>query len=744
MALVVKVNNVDVTSSVEARSFEAVSKSHGALGTCSFTVNDQSGSLSILPEHTVLVTDGPDTIFLGRIRNRLRRTLGVGANRKKQYRVVAQDITSYLADDVIDSGGLRTTTETDKQRVEWLVSTFGTKGITAGTYVIAVHGTMPGEQDFTGLTLWESIGKVAEVSAARFYVDFNAELHYFANESNAAPFNLSDNPNLTTTFPYDDLELPDDTVELTNAVLVIGGEGTSPVWRPDPATWPTSSQTTYGRRESVIRDSDLLTLGQQQAAGDALVSTNDHPRGPVRLVCYKAGLIAGQTIELTNATWGLTAATYPITEVRALTMPGTSTLEYFVTMEDSEVNLGSTIQSGTKTAYKAHVSAEIALSGGDTTPPPVPTGLALSSDVFEHSDGTSVVRLGLTLTHPSASDYFGSFIEFTRENDGDDENPAPVWSSGSQEVLLGKEQTKVWVEGVAGNTTYWARARSVDTGNNKSAYTSIVSHTTVPDTVAPAIPAGLNAIGGFRGVAVTWNPSIESDLKNYQIRYGTTDPPDPGTVINARGSVIFIPGLEPDVTHYFQIQAVDQSNNLSGYSTTVSAVPSLIIGTSDIAAGSITAASGIIGDLSADVLSAGTLTLRPAGNATPEALEIRDAGGALLASWDPTNGITIYGADPADYALFDDAFLRFYKAGVLTAEMSPDGIVADSIRLGVLSGGHNVVLNSSFEMAAFTTGSNSVVFTDATGTPGWKAANRTTAPVNMTESTTLTPTSLAF
>ena len=82
--------------------------------------------------------------------------------------------------------------------------------------------------------------------------------------------------------------------------------------------------------------------------------------------------------------------------------------------------------------------------------------------------------------------------------------------------------------------------------------------------------------------------------------------------------------------------------------------------------------------------------------------------------------------------------------GTAVAEIGPTGIVADSIRLGSLPGGHNVVPNSSFEMASFVTGLSSVTFTDASGTPGWKVGYRTTSPDNMTEGTTLTPTTAVY
>jgi len=392
----------------------------------------------------------------------------------------------------------------------------------------------------------------------------------------------------------------------------------------------------------------------------------------------------------------------------------------------------------------------------DTVAPAVPTGLTLSSDVVSGSDGTPIVRLTAELTHPADADYFGSYIEITRDDDGA-ETPAPIWTDSVIKLLLGKESIKVTAENVAGATTYWARAFSFDVQGNKSAYTSIVSTVTVADGVAPAMPTSVTAAAGFKGVALAWASAGESDLMLFEVRWGTNDTTWPDKSVT-QNTLVWVPGLTPGTLYYFQVRAVDYSGNVddgaggadnynefpdSGWTASVSATPSNV-GAADLAVNSVSAAAGHIADLNADKLTAGKLTLRPSGGMT--ALELKDAGGAIVGSWDVTNGIKVFGVPSSDYAHFDDAYLRFYKTGNpnAVAEIGPEGVVADSIRLGVLSGGHNVILNSSFEGAAFTTGTSFVVFTDATATPGWKAANRTTTPDNMTEGTTLTPTTVSF
>lgn len=92
----------------------------------------------------------------------------------------------------------------------------------------------------------------------------------------------------------------------------------------------------------------------------------------------------------------------------------------------------------------------------------------------------------------------------------------------------------------------------------------------------------------------------------------------------------------------------------------------------------------------------------------------------------------------------DQNGLRAYYEDVLTAEIGPEGVTAESLRIGNLAGGHNLIKNSSFELGEFVAASTSVTFTNNSGTPGWKAGNRTTAPDNVTEGATELTTTLAY
>lgn len=327
----------DYTSLARFDTLRVVSQGAADAGTAQCTFRDSAGTATILPECGMRVTDGTLVMFRGKIKKRGKTERMVApSQRKKEYAVTAQDATCLLVDDVIDTGGLRSAAETDAARMIWLVTTYGTKGVTAaatgsGGFVQTVYGSTLPEQDFTGLNLYEALQEVAKFSGGKINVDNNLALHHFLTETNAAPFNLSDSPNNVTTFGYRGFDFPDDSLDLVNAVYVIGAGGVGE-WVTDA-----TSISTYGRKEGAFKDATLDTSVLRQAAGNAILATRKAPRGPIKLRVFQPGLRAGMTIQITNSTWGVTAVTYRIAEVEAFVFG--SAFMYDVSLQDAPITL---------------------------------------------------------------------------------------------------------------------------------------------------------------------------------------------------------------------------------------------------------------------------------------------------------------------------------------------------------------------------------------------------------------------
>lgn len=333
----------DYTNLVMVDSLVVTSQGGAEAGTSTALFRDIAGTAVVLPECGYRVTDGTTVIFRGKIKKR-GKTERYTNPRGKWYAITAQDATSLLVDDVVDTGGLRTGSRSDKTEVEWLLTTYGTKGVVGGATVQST-GTISRDIDYTGLNLYEALIEAGNWLGVRFYVATDLALHWYISESNSAPFNLSDAPNNTTTFGYDGFDAPDDSLDLTNAVFVIGGDGVGE-WVPDPVTWPTASQTAYGRKESAYKDGDLMDSAARQAAGQAILDKYSNPRGPIKMTVYRPGLKADQTIQITNSTYGLSAVTYRIAEVTASVNGNTGTFKYDVSLQDAPIALQNVIGGG--------------------------------------------------------------------------------------------------------------------------------------------------------------------------------------------------------------------------------------------------------------------------------------------------------------------------------------------------------------------------------------------------------------
>ena len=300
------ISGVSVASKLEIDTYE-VEEADG-IARARFRLIDKDGLTVVAMDAPVIATYAGATIFDGYVREVVETLMGP----TRIWDVTAQDANTLLDDDVIEDPAYRSATESDKARVEWLL-TFGTKGITGGSTVVSTLSPMPvgtdesSEQDFGGKTLRQAIAQVAKITGARFYVDTARKLHYFiGTESAVPPFDLSDTPNGTTTFAHYGLRRPRSSIDRKNAVYVRGTGVRG--WVPDP---PPSAAT---RRAGQIIDDAITTLAQLDAAG--LAYLEDHTQRE-SLTCgvLQPGLHPGVLIDVTSARFGLVAEPFYLAKV---------------------------------------------------------------------------------------------------------------------------------------------------------------------------------------------------------------------------------------------------------------------------------------------------------------------------------------------------------------------------------------------------------------------------------------------
>lgn len=194
----------------------------------------------------------------------------------------------------------------------------------------------------------------------------------------------------------------------------------------------------------------------------------------------------------------------------------------------------------------------------DVTPPAVPTGLALTSLGAYDATNTFIVRLFANWNAVADSDLSGYDLQL-RENGGN-------WVS----FLT---NTNMYELIVRPNTLFEARLRSFDRSDNRSAFTSIVSHTSTRDTVAPAVPTSLSVSASLTSLFLSWTNPADSDLDKIEIWENTSNNSGTATRI---ATVNAIPsatggfsrsGLGSGVQRFYWLKAVDSSGNVSGFST---------------------------------------------------------------------------------------------------------------------------------------------------------------------------------
>jgi len=276
-----------------------------------------------------------------------------------------------------------------------------------------------------------------------------------------------------------------------------------------------------------------------------------------------------------------------------------------------------------------------------------------------------------------------------------------------------------------------------------------VTTTAVRDDSAPAVPQQVQITGSVEALAVGWLPSAAGDLQFYEVRYAVDDGNGTGpggspvwTYLRARTSFIYIGSLLGQQQYWLQVRAVDSSGNVEDAGPPVTAVDYIDnpdTGWTDLATGTTTLVEaelldlGIISDehiaaagLSAEVIRAGLLRVNTSDASMIDGIEIWDTG-VLIGLWNET-GLYIYdSADASNYVRLYEAGITVFANGVPSTAITPAGINASAITFGTVPGGHNILYNSSFELADYSVPANEDILWDLAA--DWTASEYTTTNI---------------
>jgi fibronectin type 3 domain-containing protein len=201
----------------------------------------------------------------------------------------------------------------------------------------------------------------------------------------------------------------------------------------------------------------------------------------------------------------------------------------------------------------------------DTTPPPVPTGLAAVVN-------SGAVNLTWTAGTPAAADQAGYAVYRS--------TTATVDTSGTPLTGATLLTTPSYTDSSAvPGTTYSYAVVAVDTSGNRSAGSGTAA-ATVADTTPPAAPTGVVATAGASSTTVTWAANVEADLAGYRVWRSTTLPvPTTGSALSGAALLTNRTFTDttatPGTTYYYVVTATDLAANQSAGSAPVSATISV-------------------------------------------------------------------------------------------------------------------------------------------------------------------------
>jgi len=233
---------------------------------------------------------------------------------------------------------------------------------------------------------------------------------------------------------------------------------------------------------------------------------------------------------------------------------------------DLRINL--TLRETSEAAFDWNAEETAIISNNTTLPDPFAgvdvTNLTVSDGGGEVQGDGSVVN-SLVASWTASTSAFVSHYEVQ-------------WgqTSSANRTTFTTSDTSVILSPVIDGVEYTVRVRAVSVNGIRGDFESDTV-TAGGDTTAPSTPTGLDANGILGGVEITWTNPAEADFKHVEV-YESADTTFGNAVEVGRsaGSRFVRANLNPNVTRYYWVRAVDFSNNASAFVGPESATTKLI------------------------------------------------------------------------------------------------------------------------------------------------------------------------
>ncbi len=212
MNLTLNINGTDRTSSIVRDSLDKTDILNNQVDVMRFAVR-KYGNLTFAPavNDTVELLDDAATVFKGVIISVEKSTEGHSIN---YYRVECVDNMHFLGRVLVAESYTNTTINTIiDDIVANYAPTFTTSNVDADIPVESIL--------FNRISVTDALAKLARMSNYSFYVDYANDIHFFAKNTEPAPFNITDT---SANYIYESLSIRDDVSQLRNRVFIQGSE----------------------------------------------------------------------------------------------------------------------------------------------------------------------------------------------------------------------------------------------------------------------------------------------------------------------------------------------------------------------------------------------------------------------------------------------------------------------------------------------------------------------------------------
>lgn len=231
--ITIEINSVDKTDSVIFNTLKIRNKINNQIDECNFQVKKYAGKNYRPNLNDEVVVENDSNIIFGGVITKINETAKAGG--QLIYDITCADYSHYLKRQIISE---RYENETVADIIQDFIDNYTNDGFTKDVSISKTITSI----SFNGLTVAESLNKLAKALNAIWYVDYDKTIYFFQKTSSTSPFSLTDTSN---NYIYDSLRITEDITQLKNRVIVRGGVNPSTSDRTETKVCKDANEDVY-------------------------------------------------------------------------------------------------------------------------------------------------------------------------------------------------------------------------------------------------------------------------------------------------------------------------------------------------------------------------------------------------------------------------------------------------------------------------------------------------------------------